>query len=869
MPKRDPLSTYRDKRVATSTPEPGVRAPVQTGDSADVTPPAGGLFVIHKHAASRLHWDLRLEVGGALQSWAVPRGPSLDPAEKRLAVHVEDHPLEYVDFEAVIPEGNYGAGPMIIWDRGTWVPLEDPAAGLETGKLLFELRGFKLNGVWTLVKLHKTEKEWLLIREKRHLTRAALADIGSADEGVPQESVLSGLTVEELGEGYDPSPGLEETLARLEAPVRSVRPDEVKLMLAHTAEEAFTDPAWLFELKLDGYRMLGYRSGPRVQLRTRNGHDATRTFPELVRALAALPVKEFLLDGEVVMHDEAGHPSFQRLQNRARLRRPIDIKRASLRFPSTFYAFDLLSLLGRDLRPLPLNERKAVLHDLLPPAGPLHFVEHFVGQGELMFEHVSKLGFEGIVGKKADSRYRGGRSHSWLKLRAERTADLVVVGYTLPKGSRTGFGALHLGGWRDGELCYAGRVGTGFTEKDLEEIRDELDRIERKDPPVAGEWDGGPDDRWVEPEHVAEVRYLEWTRDGLLRQPAFLRWRDDKTADECPLPEARGNGAAAEGDGPESGGGPGGRSGASTAGFAGITEFPEVALSNPDKVFWPDKGYTKKDLFEYYRTISPWMLPYLIDRPLVLTRYPDGIDGKSFYQKNAPVSTPEWIRTDVVESRSSEKALEYFVCDDEASLLYLANLGSIPLHVWASRVGSLENPDWCILDLDPKGAPFEHVVEIALALHRLCDEIDLPNFVKTSGSSGLHVMLPLGARYSYDHSKTLGELLARVVLEELSEIATIARAVGSREGKVYIDYLQNRRGQIIAAPYSVRPVPTASVSTPLRWREVKKDLDIHKYTIKTVPARVARMKDDPLLEVLRFKPDLPAVIERLAGWLSD
>jgi len=862
MPKRDPLSTYRDKRVPGQTPEPGVDTGAQGTQSAGLTPPGGGLFVIHKHAASRLHWDLRLEMGGTLQSWAVPKGPSLDPAEKRLAVHVEDHPLEYVDFEDVIPRGNYGAGPMIIWDRGTWIPLEDPAAGLESGKLLFELRGFKLNGVWTLVKLQKTEKEWLLIREKRHMSRADLATATSADASVPQQSILSGLTVEELGAGFDPSPGLADLLQNLEPPARSVRPEQVKLMLAHTAEAAFSDPEWLFELKLDGYRMLGHRNGPRVQLRTRNSHDATRAFPELVRALAAIPVDDFLLDGEVVMHDEAGHPSFQRLQNRARLRRPIDIKRASLRFPATFYAFDLLSLLGRDLRRLPLYERKAVLQGLLPPIGPARFVEHFVGQGELMFEHVAKLGFEGIVGKKADSRYRGGRSHAWLKLRAERTADLVVVGYTLPKGSRIGFGALHLGGWRDGELRYAGRVGTGFTDRNLETIQEELAHSERKDPPFAGEWEGGPDDRWVEPEHVAEIRYLEWTRDGLPRQPSFVRWRDDKTPDECPLPEPRANGSSEDEDASAA------AEAGSTTGFAGVTEFPEVTLSNPEKVFWPEAGYVKKDLFEYYRAISPWILPFLIDRPLVLTRYPDGIDGKSFYQKNAPVSTPEWIRTEVVESRSSEKALEYFVCDDEASLLYLANLGSIPLHIWASRVGYLDEPDWCILDLDPKGAPFEHVVDIALALHRLCDEIEIPNFVKTSGSSGLHVMIPLGARYSYEQSRSLGELLARVVLEELSDIATIARAVGSREGKVYIDYLQNRRGQLIAAPYSVRPVPTASVSTPLRWREVKRGLDIHKFTIKTVPARAARMKDDPLQDVLRLAPDLPAVIDRLAGWLG-
>ncbi|MEN8144743.1 MAG: DNA ligase D [Gemmatimonadota bacterium] len=889
-PKTDSLERYRAKRKAGATPEPGVGpAPLPGADSA--APRPVGLFVVHKHAASRLHFDLRLEFGGALMSWAVPKGPSLDPGEKRLAVHVEDHPLEYVDFEDVIPDGNYGAGPMIIWDRGTWVALEDPGAGLEDGKLLFELRGHKLRGVWTLVKLKKTEKEWLLIRETRTMSRAERAAAAGADESLRQESILSGLTVEELGAGVTLEPRLAERLDELEVPKKAVRTESVKLMLAHTAESAWTDPEWLFELKLDGYRMLASRSGPRIQIRTRNGNDATPTFPELARALKALPVGDFILDGEVVLHDEAGHPSFQRLQNRARVRRPIDIKRASLRRPATFYSFDVLSLQGRDLRSLPLRQRKAILREVLPPTGPIRYVDHFDGVGEALYAQVLELRLEGIIGKRADSKYRGGRSRQWLKVRAERSDDFVIVGYTEPKGSRPGFGALHLAAWKDepppdtaeqdendvgaeqsAQLVYAGRVGTGFSDAQLREIRALLDSIETEACPLAGGVPGPASDThtWVRPELVAEVRYLEWTDDRLLRHPTFARLRDDKQPGECVMLEtlAQGRpGQDAERDFEQDSGSGAGSSGSrGTAGGAGAitSTAPEMGLSNPDKIFWPEEEYTKRDLFEFYRAVSPWLLPYLADRPLVLTRYPDGIDGKSFYQKNAPVSTPEWLRTESIQSeRSEDKVLDYFVCDDEASLLYLANLGTIPLHVWASRVGTIDRPDWCILDLDPKGAPFADVVKIARLLHDLCADIDLPCFVKTSGSTGLHVLVPLGGQFSYEQSRTLGELLARVALQEAQDIATITRNPAKRQGKVYIDYLQNRRGQLLAAPFSVRPVPGALVSTPLRWREVTSGLDMRRFTIRSVPKRLSRMTDEPMLPVLDLRPDLPAVLSRL------
>ncbi len=845
MPKRDTLEKYREKRSAEATPEP----------FGGVAAPGTGVFVVQKHAARRMHYDLRLEMGGVLESWAVPRGVSADPVEKRLAVKVEDHPLEYADFEGLIPKGNYGAGAVIVWDRGHWVPHEDPEEGLARGKLLFELRGFKLRGVWTLVKLAKGDNEWLLIREKKGL------DPASIEVELPEESVFSGLTVEELRDGHDRAPRLRKELAKLKAPKRTVRPGDIELMLARTRDRPFSKPGWLFELKLDGYRMLASRTNGEAKLATRNGHDATDSFPDLIHPLSLLPFDDVVLDGEVVVHDEAGHPSFQRLQKRARLTRVHDIRRTALSRPAVFWAFDLLAAEGYDLRSLPLEKRKELLRHVLPPIGPFRYSEHFVENGEILYDQVSRLGLEGIMAKKADSRYRGGRSASWLKIRVDRTADLVVVGYTRPKGSRSGFGALHLAGYADGELTYAGRVGTGFTARQLKEVGAELANGRRDDAPCVGPVPKGVEHQWVEPELVCEVRYKEWTEEGLLRQPAFLRFRDDKPPQECSLPRA-GTGVASAGAGTEP------LVSAARSPAARAPEVREVRFSNLDKLFWPEDGYTKGDLIDYYRKVSPFLLPYLKNRPLVLTRYPDGIDGKSFYQKDAPVFIPDWIRTEKIWSTDTERDIYYFVCDDEETLLYIINLGTIPLHVWASRVGSLERPDWCILDLDPKEAPFRSVIAVARAIHDLCDEIDLPAFVKTSGSSGLHVLIPLGGQFTYEQSRKLGQLLATVVVREKPDLATITRTIKKRGEKVYIDFLQNRRGQLLVAPYSVRPIPGAPVSAPLRWSEVKGGLDINKYTIKSAPRRLRALKADPVLPVLTTRPDLLKALQRLGERLG-
>src|SRR6266566_3469524 len=773
-PGPDPLGTYRAKRSLDRTPEPGAAAPV-------ATPSAGGLFVVHMHAARRLHWDLRLEMDGVLRSWAVPKGPSPNRADKRLAVLVEDHPLEYGDFEGIIPEGNYGAGAVIVWDRGRWVPLEDPHEGLKKGKLLFELRGYKLHGKWTLVKLKKGEKEWLLIKEKDGYV--------STDGALPPESVLSGLTVEELKEGKDRADPIKKELARLKAPGRIVRVEEAEPMLAETREQPFTKAGWLFELKLDGYRIRAAREGGEARLITRNGHDIAATFPELARAVAALPYDDVVLDTELVVPDEAGHPSFQRLQNRAKLTGSIEVRRAAVETPALLYVFDLLGFEGYDVRPLPLVKRKAILQRVLPHAGPLRYLEHFEKDGEALYQQVVKMGLEGIVAKQADSPYRAGRSAHWLKIRPDRTDDFVVVGFTRPKGSRSGFGALDLGAYEDGKLVYAGRAGSGFTDAELKDVSAALERGVRPTPTFSDPVPPDAGHTWVEPTLIAEVRYKEWTDEGLLRQPVFVRFRDDKPVTEIAKRDVGGEMRDAEPP-------------VAIAHPASRLSHPEIKFSNLEKVFWPDEGYTKGDLIAYYRAISPWMLPYLADRPLVLTRFPDGINGKSFFQKDAPEYAQAFVRTVTIWSEDSQRELDYFVCDNESSLLYIANMAAILLHVWSSRVESLEAPDWCILDLDPKDAPFTDVVTVAKAVKALCDDIGLPTGIKTSGSTGLHVLIPLGRQCTYEQSRTLGGLLARVIAAELPDIATVTRQVQKRGGKVYLDYVQNGHGRLLVAPYS-------------------------------------------------------------------
>jgi bifunctional non-homologous end joining protein LigD len=836
--KDDKLGSYRAKRSPDRTPEP-----FSAGASA-----SGRLYVMQKHAARNLHYDLRLELDGVLKSWAVPKDPSYDQTVKRAAFHVEDHPVEYATFEGVIPKGNYGAGEVIVWDRGTWIPLEDPVAGLEKGKLLFELRGFRMRGRWTLVKVKRADNEWLLIKERDALE-------GPGRDTFTQDSILTGRTLEDMRAGIDPAARITALLDAANAPRRNVAADSVDIMLAETRTQPFDHKDWVFELKYDGYRILVERVGNDVRLLSRNGNDYTVSFPEIAEAVAALPYDRFVIDGEVVVHDEAGMPSFQRLQKRARLKRSPDVRRAASELPATLYVFDILAFGAHDLRPLPLLKRKEALRMLLPSIGVLRFSDHIAERGIEFFKLAESMRLEGIIGKKADAPYRAGRSKDWVKLRASLTDDFVVIGFKSSKSGRNAYGSLHVAQYDGDRLIYAGSVGTGLTQKHIDQLATQLEGRYR-DTPAADNVPPAKDDRWVEPHAVIEARYLEWTEAGQLRHPVFLRVRDDKPASECVRARQAGADEAAEPDvaKPKT----------SATKQKKKQETRAVRFTNLDKVLWPEHGYTKGDLIEYYRAVSPWLLRYLRERPVVQTRFPDGIHGKSFFQKDAPEWAPEWLRTETIWSEGSERELRYFVADDVHSLEYLANAASIPLHIWSSRVGSIERPDWCSLDLDPKDASFADVVRVALVLHELCDQIGLQNYVKTSGSSGLHVLVPFGRLCTHEQGRMIGELLAREVVKRVPDIATTMRVISQREGKVYIDFLQNGHGKLLVAPYCVRPVEGAPVSAPLLWSEVATIKSSREHTIRTMPDRLNAMKEDPMVNVLTDVPDLVAVLAALS-----
>lgn len=818
------LAAYREKRSADRTPEP-----------FDSGLPSAQRFVVQQHHARAHHYDFRLEWQGVLKSWAVPKGPSPNPEDKRLAVETEDHPTDYVDFEGIIPEGNYGAGSVIVWDRGSYVPLEDLEQGFEKGKLLFELRGYKLKGRWTLVRTKRAPNQWLLIKERD-------AYVESHDgTDYPPDSIFSGLEVDDLSEPQSASDLLGKSAGS--AVRRDFDLTEVGPMLAKPGKP-FSRAGWVYELKLDGYRLLASRAGGRVRLTSRTGKDLTRVFPEVVTVVSRLPVERFLLDGEVVVHDAKGLPDFGLLQQRGRLTKVHDIARAVVALPASFYAFDILALGDYDLRKAPLLARKDVLKRLLPTVGPIRYSEHVAEHGEALFDHVLQMGLEGMVAKRADSIYSSARSDNWIKVAARRRDAFAVVGFTEPKGAQNSFGALLLAERNADGWVYAGRVGSGFSDA----ARDELAAIlgsaaaavapDNAEPIAAA--------HWLKPAGVVEVEFKERTRAGQLRQPVFVSLRGDLQPDDCLAPEF-----------------------IPAADAVASTAEPKTEVTNRDKVFWPKEGFTKGDLVDYYAAVSDWFLPYLTDRPLVLTRFPDGIEGKSFYQKDAPVYTPDWIRLEPLYSEGSEREIRYFIVESAAALTYVANMGAIPLHIWLSCTRDLPHPDWCVLDLDPKGAPFTHVVEIARALHRLCEQIGLPNFVKTSGSTGLHIFIPLGRRYTYEQSRTLGELLANVIVSQLPDIATVRRSVSEREGKVYVDYLQNGHGRLIVAPFSVRPLPAAPVSMPLSWNQVNRRLTIERFNLETAPKILAARKEDPWARALSDSADLVGSLERLGALVHN
>ncbi len=815
------LRHYRAKRDPSRTPEPfGAEA-----EPRALPPGAPRHFVVQQHAARNLHWDLRLEIEGVLVSFAVPKGPSLDPAVKRLAVQTEDHPLEYGDFEGVIPAGNYGAGAMIVWDRGTYRSVDglSPAEALAKGKLDLALEGHKLRGRFALVRTKgKQSREWLLFTKERGFEPPDIA------ERAP-ESAFSGLAVRELEQGVTRDAELCRLAESAGAKPGALDAAKLRPMLAGTEPEPFTREGWLFELKYDGARAIAEKNDGRARLFARTGGERTQLYPELAVALAHLPVREVILDGEIVALDARGRSSFERIQQRFGQSDPEMVDRLRREVPVVYYAFDCLALDGFDLRKLPLVKRKEILAGLLPPRGPVRLADHVAGDGHALFDAVREHGLEGIIAKRADSPYEAGqRSKRWLKIKVPRASCFVVVGVAPGQGARKALGSLMLAGQRAGELVYVGNAGSGLTARQIDVLLPELEKLRRSKPPCTGLPEPLPRGAWfVAPELVAEVRFAETTSAGLLRQPVFLGLRDDVDPSTCAAPGAR-----ADSEPPSA-----------NEETPTPTRAPELRLTRLDKIFWPAEGFTKGDLLAYYEKVWPWLAPYLKDRPVVLTRYPDGIEGKHFYQKNAPEFTPDWARRETLDGT------DYFVCNDLRTLLYVINSGAIPLHVWSARVASIERPDWLILDLDPKEAPFAHVVELARLLHEMLDEIGVAHFVKTSGQDGMHVLLPLGAALMHDEAKQLAEAIARAVVAERPDIATVTRPVAARGDKVYVDFLQNGRGKLIAAPLSVRPRPRAPVSMPLTWPQVTKRLDPARWNITTAPRQLAK-HGDPFAGVL-------------------
>ncbi|MBM4383981.1 MAG: DNA ligase D [Deltaproteobacteria bacterium] len=832
------LKHYRAKRDPSRTPEPfGAEASPRA-----LAPGAPRRFVVQQHAARSLHWDLRLEIEGVLVSFAVPRGPSLDPQQKRLAVQTEDHPLEYADFEGVIPACNYGAGAMIVWDSGTYRSVDGvaPADGLAKGKLDLALEGHKLRGRFALVRTGgkaKPGREWLLFTKERGFEAPDIV------ERAP-ESVFSGLAVRELAAGITRDAEVSALAEAAGAKRASVDAARLRPMLASTGERAFSREGWLFELKYDGVRAIAEAGVSRARLFARTGGERTHLYPELTAALAHLPVREVVLDGEIVALDERGRASFERIQRRFTQATAADAELLRREVPVVYYAFDCLATDGFDLRKLPLEKRKQILAALIPPRGPLRLADHVAGDGVALFDAVRAHGMEGVIAKQASSTYEAGeRSKRWIKLKVPRADCFVVVGVSPGQGSRKQLGSLMLAGWRDGKLAYVGNAGSGLTARQLEVLLPELEKRRRAKPACVGLPELLPRGTWfVAPELVAEVRFSEATSAGMLRHPVFLALRDDIAPAACSAPAL----AASE-----------------PAAVAAPQQLREAEFkpTRLDKVFWPVEGYTKGDLLAYYERVWPWLAPYLRDRPVVLTRYPDGIEGKSFYQKNAPEFTPDWARRETIDGT------DYFVCNDLRTLLYVINSGAIPLHVWSARLTNIERPDWLILDLDPKEAPFAHVIEIARLLHALFREIGVAHFVKTSGQAGMHVLLPLAQRLTHDEAKNVAEAVARVVVAERPDIATVTRPVAARGDKVYVDFLQNGRGKLIAAPLSVRPRPKAPVSMPLSWAPVNARLDPARWNIASAEPRLAK-HGDPLAGVLGAGIDPEALLAGLIQHLG-
>ena len=897
------LERYREKRNFRTTPEPRGRVARSAA--------TGLRYVVQKHAASHLHYDFRLEHDGVLLSWAVPKGPSLNPDDKRLAMHVEDHPLEYGDFEGIIPPHQYGSGTVMVWDRGTWQPVGDPGEGYRKGHLKFTLDGEKLKGGFALVRIRggkyggkEDDKTWLLIKENDHYAKAGrAARIVDAEP----DSVISGRSLEEIARekahewhsNRSVKANLKAGAIGAGAPAKAARkatrttatksfpraadpagvtpssvvgarkarlPATLSPELATLVRAAPTGDDWLHEVKFDGYRMLCRLERGKAHLRSRNGKDWTAALPAIAHELRRVRADEAWLDGEIAVADAQGRTRFQALQN-------------ALSDPAagaiTYFVFDLLHLDGYDLRAVALRERKRLLRAILPDSDPrIRYSIDIEGAGAEFFRQACALDLEGVVSKRADSPYREGlRTREWVKVKCGRRQEMVIGGFTDPQGAREGFGALLLGVYDQGELRYAGKVGTGFDARLLTRLRGRLDGLEQKTPAFADPPRGyaARGAHWVKPQLVAEIAFTEWSDDGALRHPSFQGLRDDKKATDVvreePAPKPNGAEPPAAAASPRNFRAPArSRAPKSRAAAPAKTATPVVKrsartsaavpsqspadivagvkLTHPDKPYFPEAGITKRELAQYYEAIESRALPYLRDRPLALVRCPDGWRGQCFYQKHADRSVHAAVsRIEVPEGGGTAT---YFGANSAQALAGLVQWGVIELHPWGSRAPRLDRPDRLIFDFDPdESVGWKPLVEAVGALRVLLDDLGLEGFLKTTGGKGLHVVVPIRATLGWDEAKGFTRALAGFLVRTFPDRFTATVSKARRKGRIFIDYLRNAEGATAIAPYAVRARANAPVSTPIGWSELAVDVRFDHFNVRTVLERLAAMRDDP------------------------
>jgi bifunctional non-homologous end joining protein LigD len=880
------LEKYKQKRNVSLTPEPF------DGKSKD----KGHLiFVIQKHDASHLHYDFRLEMEGVLKSWAIPKGPAMDPKVKRLAMMVEDHPFDYRHFEGIIPMGEYGGGTVIVWDEGSYEPIEDIKGKkaqeayllkqLKSGSLKIRLHGKKVQGEYALVKTHGMgENGWLLIKHKDEY--ATTDDITKKDK-----SILSGKSIDQMektGEkvwknGHeenitkakqssksgkkrkkaDTDEILEEAVespetrgidvaAILRKAPQSKIPANVEPMKATLVDEPFNDPDWVYEVKWDGYRAVAFLNKNSTELISRNNIAFEKFYP-INKLLKSWNISA-VIDGEILVLNEKGLSDFSALQN----------WRSEADGNLVYYVFDILWYEGKNLMNLPLTQRQAVLKNILPTDDDrIRQSQVFEARGIDFFDAAEKIGLEGIMAKKADSLYTYGlRSKEWLKIKVQRRQEVIIAGFTKNEGTAKAFSALILGVYEGKKLKYAGKVGTGFSEKLQKEmmarfkplitdkipfeVKPDVDKPSRFRPQRLG-----AKPTWLKPLLLCEVNYEEVTSDGVFRQASFKGMRSDKDAKEVVLETPKNT--------------------AKTLKEADVKTHPAIkppadngrkTLLNPtdetqvrkvsghdltfthlSKIYWPDDGITKRNMFNYYYQAAEYILPYLKDRPMSLNRFPNGIHGPSFYQKDVRGKIPDWITRTFPHTTSEGEDKEYLVGHDEATLLWMASLGCIEMNPWFSRVQSPDNPDYCVIDLDPDKNTFDQVIEAALEVKKVLDALKVPCYPKTSGSTGMHIYIPLAAKYTYDQSQLFARLIVNIVHREIPEYTSLERIITNRKGKMYLDFLQNRPGATIAGPYSLRPKPGATVSMPLNWDEVKQGLKMRDFTINNAIDRLKETGD--------------------------